>query len=64
MPSRKSELPGPAGRSGASVNSTVFRKQAKEYAACVRKNGYELADPNFSGEGSPVGSGSEGENET
>jgi hypothetical protein len=33
------------------VNSTAFKKQVKEYVACVRENGYELAEPDFSGEG-------------
>jgi hypothetical protein len=49
------ELPefkgGPAGKGGAPVKSAVFRRQVKEYAACVRKNGYKLAEPNFSGNG-------------
>jgi hypothetical protein len=45
-----SGLQGAAGGSGAPVKSTVFRRQVKEYAACVRKNGYELAEPNFSSE--------------
>lgn len=33
------------------VNSAAFKKQINEYVACVRENGYELAEPNFSGEG-------------
>ena len=33
------------------TNSAAFKKQVKEYVACVRENGYELAEPNFSGEG-------------
>jgi hypothetical protein len=33
------------------VNSTAFKTQVKEYVACVRENGYELAEPDFSGEG-------------
>jgi hypothetical protein len=33
------------------VNSAAFKKQVKEYVACVRENGYELAEPDFSGEG-------------
>jgi hypothetical protein len=43
---------GPGGEGGApNMNSTAFKKQVKEYVACVRENGYELAEPNFSGEG-------------
>ena len=43
---------GPGGEGGApNVNSTAFKKQVKEYVACVRENGYELAEPNFTGEG-------------
>lgn len=57
MPEFKS---GPAGKGGAPVKSAVFRKQIKEYAACVRKNGYELAEPNFSGNG-PIFEKSESE---
>jgi hypothetical protein len=51
---------GPGGEGGAPVKSAVFRKQVKRYAACVRKNGYELAEPNLSGEG-PVFKQSESE---
>jgi hypothetical protein len=51
---------GSAGEGGAPVESAVFRKQVKRYAACVRKNGYELAEPNLSGEG-PVFKESESE---
>lgn len=43
-----------------SMNSAAFKKQVKKYAACVRENGYEIADPNFSGEG-PVFEKSESE---
>jgi hypothetical protein len=43
---------GPGGAGGApNVNSASFKKQVTEYVACVRENGYELAEPNFSGEG-------------
>jgi hypothetical protein len=42
---------GPGGAGKPNTNSAAFKKQVKEYAACVRKNGYELAEPNFSGEG-------------
>jgi hypothetical protein len=40
-----------AGGTRPNVNSAAFKKQVKEYVACVRENGYELAEPNFSGEG-------------
>jgi hypothetical protein len=45
--------PGGATAEGArpNVNSAAFQKQVKEYVACVRENGYELAEPDFSGEG-------------
>ena len=33
------------------TNSAAFNKQVDEYVACVRENGYELGEPNFSGEG-------------
>ncbi|HEX4307881.1 MAG TPA: hypothetical protein VHZ54_17735 [Solirubrobacterales bacterium] len=42
------------------VNSAAFKKQVKEYVACVRENGYEIGEPNFSGEG-PVFEKSESE---
>jgi hypothetical protein len=46
---------GPGGatavRPPPNVNSAAFKKQVKEYVACVRENGYELAEPDFSGEG-------------
>lgn len=54
------QMQGPGGRKAAPVKSAVFRKQVREYAACVRKNGYELAEPNFSGDG-PVFKESESE---
>lgn len=58
------ELPkfkgGPGGAGGPNVNSAAFKKQVKEYVACVRENGYELAEPNFSGEG-PIFEKSESE---
>lgn len=41
---------GPAGGK-PNTDSAAFKKQVKEYVACVRENGYELAEPNFSGEG-------------
>ena len=52
---------GPGGEGGApNVNSAAFKKQVKEYVACVKENGYELGEPNFSGEG-PVFEKSESE---
>lgn len=51
---------GPGGKGGTNMNSAAFKKQIKEYAACVRENGYELAEPNLSGEG-PVFDKSESE---
>lgn len=42
---------GPGGAGGPNVNSAAFKKQVREYVACVRENGYQLADPNLSGEG-------------
>jgi hypothetical protein len=44
--------PGGATAGGTpNVNSAAFKKQVKEYVACVRENGYELAEPDFSGDG-------------
>jgi hypothetical protein len=40
-----------AGGTRPNVNSAAFQRQVKEYVACVRENGYELAEPDFSGEG-------------
>ena len=59
------ELPefkgGPGGEGGKpNTNSAAFKKQINEYVACVRENGYELAEPNFSGEG-PIFEKSESE---
>jgi hypothetical protein len=52
---------GPGGEGGApNMNSAAFKKQVDEYAACVREHGYELAEPNFSGEG-PIFEKSESE---
>jgi hypothetical protein len=42
---------GPGGVGAPGMNPTAFEKQVKEYVACVRENGYELAEPDFSGEG-------------
>ncbi len=45
------ELPqgGPGG--GPPMDSKDFRESVKEYAACMGENGYELPEPNLSGEG-------------
>lgn len=45
------ELPqgGPGG--GPPMDSGAFRESVKEYAACMGENGYELPEPNVSGEG-------------
>jgi hypothetical protein len=52
---------GPGGAGGKpNTNSAAFKKQVSEYVACVRENGYELGEPNFSGEG-PVFEKSESE---
>ena len=52
---------GPGGAGGKpDTNSAAFQKQVNEYVACVRENGYELGEPNFSGEG-PVFEKSESE---
>ena len=51
---------GGPGAGAPDMNSAAFRKQIKEYTACVRENGYELAEPDFSGEG-PVFDESEAE---
>jgi hypothetical protein len=47
------ELPEFKGGAGGkpNTNSAAFKKQVNEYVACVRENGYELGEPNFSGEG-------------
>jgi hypothetical protein len=56
------EFKGGPGGAGAkpNTNSAAFKKQVDEYVACVRENGYELGEPNFSGEG-PVFEKSESE---
>lgn len=36
---------------GAPMNSSAFRKSIKEYAVCMGENGYDLPEPNVSGEG-------------
>jgi hypothetical protein len=48
------------GKGSPDVNAAAFKKQIEEYAACVRENGYQLAEPNFSGAG-PVFEKSESE---
>jgi hypothetical protein len=51
---------GPGGNGAPDASSPAFKKQITKYAACVRENGYELAEPNFSGEG-PIFEKSESE---
>jgi hypothetical protein len=47
---------GTGGAGGApNTNSAAFKKQVREYVACVKENGYELAEPNFTGEGPVFG---------
>lgn len=36
---------------GPPMNSSAFRKSIKEYADCMGENGYDLPEPNVSGEG-------------
>jgi hypothetical protein len=45
------EAPGKPGGGGPTANSATFKKQITEYVACVRENGYEMPEPNLSGEG-------------
>jgi hypothetical protein len=48
------EIPeGGQGKPGGApdMNSAAFRESLKKYVACVRENGYELPEPNLSGEG-------------
>lgn len=33
------------------VNSAAYQARVKDYVACVRQNGFDLPDPNFSGDG-------------
>jgi hypothetical protein len=42
---------GPGGAGAPNTNSAAFKKQVNKYVACVRENGYELAEPDFSGNG-------------
>lgn len=51
---------GPGGEGAPSVSSAAFRKQVRKYVACVKENGYDLGEPNFSGEG-PIFERSESE---
>ena len=51
MPELKAGPGGATAGARPNVNSAAFKKQVKEYVACVRENGYELAAPDFSGEG-------------
>ena len=52
FPAGQGRPPGPP-----NANSATFRKSLTEYVACVRKNGYDLPEPNLSGRG-PVFSSS------
>lgn len=52
FPAGQGRPPGPP-----NANSATFRKSLTEYVACVRKNGYDLPEPNLSGKG-PVFSSS------
>lgn len=45
------ELPQGKPGGGSPMNSGAFRKSIKEYAACMGENGYDLPEPNLSGEG-------------
>ena len=36
---------------GSPMSSSAFRKSIREYAACMSENGYDLPQPNLSGEG-------------
>ena len=36
---------------GAPMDSSAFRESIKEYATCMGENGYDLPEPNVSGEG-------------
>jgi hypothetical protein len=54
-------IEGPMGKGkpgGAATSSAAFRTSVKSYVACVRENGFEMPEPNLSGEG-PVFSQSE-----
>ncbi len=62
MPEFKGGPGGPGGAVPPNLNSAAFKKQVREYVACVRENGYELAEPNFAGEG-PIFDKSESESE-
>ncbi len=46
FPAGQGRPPGPP-----NANSATFRKSLTEYVACVRKNGYDLPEPNLSGKG-------------
>jgi hypothetical protein len=36
---------------GPNVNSTAYRNAVNGYVACMRQNGYQMPDPNLSGNG-------------
>lgn len=52
------EAPQGGGPGGPPTDSPEFEESIEDYVACVRENGYDLPDPNLSGEG-PVFSESE-----
>ncbi|HEX3239666.1 MAG TPA: hypothetical protein VHR18_05975 [Solirubrobacterales bacterium] len=52
------DAPQGGGAGGPPTDSAEFRESIEDYVACVRENGYDLPDPNLSGEG-PVFSESE-----
>ena len=52
------DAPQGGGAGGPPTDSPEFQQSIEDYVACVRENGYDLPDPNLSGEG-PVFSESE-----
>ena len=58
------ECGGNAPRSGfGNRNSAQFKKSIQAYVSCVRRNGYDLPDPNLSGDGPVFDSGEVGQND-
>lgn len=45
------EAPQGGGPGGSPTDSPEFEESIEDYVACVRENGYDLPDPNLSGEG-------------
>lgn len=45
------DAPQNPGGGGPPTDSPEFRESVEDYVACVRENGFELPDPNLSGEG-------------